>query len=184
MAMVSFETPDVDRADTAESAYTLLERTLSGGAPVFVADEPSGFDIWSDEAQEILAAAGFSWGDKTYTYAFGEDGTHPPLGFHLDGGPGSELVQGIHVHETPSGLAEAMFVPLRRKMPWLAEFVDWDKQELDPTVFEPRVYRTTVGVGAVAVFSVAGWNAMAHQFLSQPDELAYREAIVNTFHRS
>ncbi len=182
--MVSYETPDVDRANTAEFAYALLEQTLSGDTSVFVADEPSGFNIWSGQAQEMLTAAGFSWGGRTYIYSFGDGGYAPQLGFHADGSPGSDPVQGIHVHETPSGLAKATFVPMRRKRSWLADYVNWEKKELDPTVFEPRVFRTIVGIGAVAVFSVAGRNALAHSFESMPDELAYREATINTFHRS
>lgn len=185
MTMVPYEVLDVVRARDAEAAYTGLRQTLTGDLSLFVADPEAGFDIESDQAQEIIATAGFSQGSRTYSYAFGEEGDVPLLGFHRDGTPGSSLVQGVHVHETPAGTADATFVPMLRTPPHhLGEFVDWKRREVDSDFLAPRVYRTVVGVGSVAVFAVSGRNALAHLFETLPDNLAYREAVINTFHRN
>jgi hypothetical protein len=185
MNMVSYEVLDVARAYDPATAYTGLLRTLSGEQSLFVADPEARFNIESDQAQEIIAAAGFSQGPRTYPYAFGKGGDVPLLGFHRDGTPGSRLVQGVHVHETPVGTASATFVPMLRTPPHhLGEFVNWERREIDSDFLAPRVYRTVLEAGAIAVFAVSGRNALAHLFETMPNELAYREAIINTFHRN
>ncbi len=187
---VAFERRVVPEVVTLEMAYEHLSRVFSARLPMFAVLNATeiGFDLNSEESQQIVAMHGFAVHNHPYFIELHQDnGRVDTYGYHRDGYVGRyRQAIGVHYHTPKKGRATGVFVPMRETLPGakMQNYIDFDAGTLHPRYYQPVVYEANEIIpGYDLFFTVAGKNALAHELTTDQSSDGERSAKLTFINR-